>query len=256
MPSLEMNKLLWTRYDWQQAGEEWSVNWGTTANLWHGTLMPRIGAFLGDVRAVEIGPGHGRLTAYLKNCCSSLVLVDIAPNCIEFCRERFRDDAHLEYFVNDGGSLRFLEDGSVDFVFSFDSLVHADLRVITDYIAEIERVLRIGGRAVLHHSNLASLIDQKPASGLLDNRHLRSRDVGADLALAAAAKLDTLECCTQELISWDDSSRLIDCISTFVRNKGSTGNPTRRFSTPEFYQRAVELRIISECYLSNSQPGG
>ena len=29
--------------------------------------MPRISCYLGDVRAVEIGPGYGRLFAYLHD---------------------------------------------------------------------------------------------------------------------------------------------------------------------------------------------
>lgn len=249
MPSREINRRIWTNYDWRQAGEEWSANWGGTANLWHGTLMPRIGAFLGNIRAVEIGAGHGRLTTYLKDYCASLVLVDLAPNCIEFCRRRFRDSTHLEYFVNDGGSLSYLEEATVDFVFSFDSLVHADLRVITAYLAEIERVLKVSGRAVLHHSNLASVIEQEPAgANPTGNFHLRDRNVSADLVLAEAAKLKTLECRTQELISWDDSARLIDCISSFVRCHQPTGLPTDRFANPDFYQRARELKTISERY--------
>lgn len=254
MPSREMNRRLWTNYDWRQSGEEWSASWGGTSNLWHGSLMPRIGGFLGDIRAVEIGSGYGRLATYLKEYCSSLVLVDIAPNCIEFCRRRFIADAHIEYFVNDGGSLSFLEEGTVEFVFSFDSLVHADLQVIADYLADIERVLKIGGRAVLHHSNLASVLEQEPPGARTGNLHLRDRDVSADLVLAEVAKLSRLECRTQELISWDRSSRLIDCISSFVRCEQSTGIPTDRFANPDFYRRAAELAIISQRYGSNSEP--
>lgn len=248
MPSREMNRRLWVNYDWRQGGEEWSANWGGTFNLWHGTLMPRIGPFLGDVRAVEIGPGQGRLSAYLKDYCSSLVLVDLAPNCIEFCRRRFAADEHLEYFVNDGGSLSFLEDASVDFVFSFDSLVHADPQVLAAYLAEVERVLKVGGRAVIHHSNLAAVLEQEPAAGRAANLHLRDRQVSADLVSAEAAKLETLECRAQELISWDESSRLIDCISSFVRCSRPSGIPTERFDNPDFYRRACELKTISERY--------
>lgn len=234
-------------YDWQQAGEEWSVNWGGTSNLWHGVLMPRIGSFLGDIRAVEIGAGYGRLTAYLKDYCSSLLLVDLAANCIEFCRHRFRDEPHLEFFVNDGSSLSFIPDETVDFVFSFDSLVHADLQVIGDYLAEIERVLKFGGRAVLHHSNLASLIEQE--NGVLKgNLHLRDREVSAARVLDKTAELKTLECRTQELISWDDSSRLLDCISTFVRCQEPGRKPAKVLLNHQFYRCATDLRKISEWY--------
>jgi SAM-dependent methyltransferase len=239
-----MNRRLWTQYDWQDAGEEWSNNWGGTDNLWYGTLMPRIGPLLGPIRVVELGPGYGRLTAYLKNHCSSLVLVDIASNCIEFCRRRFAKDTHLEYFMNDGRSLPFVADATIDFIFSFDSLVHADLSVMTAYLTEIERVLRPGGRAVLHHSNLAAVLETQSKG----NNHLRARDVSAERVRVMAARLKTLECRTQELVSWDKSSRLIDCISSFVRSPHRAEAPTELFTNPEFYQRARELGRISERY--------
>jgi SAM-dependent methyltransferase len=245
---------MWSNYNWRESGEEWSAPWGGTFNLWYGTLLPRIASFLGKNRAVEIGPGHGRLTAYLKDCCSSLVLVDLAPNCIASCRERFRAEKHLEYFVNDGASLSFLDDCSVDFVFSFDALVHTDLQDLNAYLAEIERVLRIGGAAVLHHSNLASVLQEERPEHVRLRTHLRARDVDADRVLLAASGLETLECRTQELLGWDESALLIDCISCFVRCRKSHGRPPDRFANPDFYLRARELAAIAERYSHRSRP--
>ena len=249
MPSRQMNQRLWSRYNWNSAGEEWSENWGSTANLWYGTLMPRIGAFLRDARVVEIGPGHGRLSAYLARYCSSLVLVDLVPACIDFCRRRFAKSTNIEYFVNDGSSLACLEDKSVDLVFSFDSLVHADREVMTGYLSEIERVLRVGGRAVLHHSNLAALLaDTMSTMDPLANFHLRARDVSAEIISSTTTQLETLECRTQELISWDASLRLIDCISSFIRCDPRTNTSLDRYINAGFYDRARELRAMSERY--------
>jgi SAM-dependent methyltransferase len=246
-----MNKRLWSSYDWQQRGEEWSKNWGGTANLWHGTLMPRIGPLLGDVRALEIAPGHGRITEYLKDCCTSLVLVDIAPNCIEHCKKRFAAESHIEYFVGDGRSLGFIADRSVDFVLSFDSLVHVDLDTMAAYLAEIERVLAPGGWAVLHHSNLAALPAETRRSG---NSHLRAPDVSAALVAEIASGLATLECRTQEIISWDDSARLLDCISSFRRSTSPDKAAPSQFVNAEFYARAKELAEIAERYSAGSLP--
>jgi ubiquinone/menaquinone biosynthesis C-methylase UbiE len=247
MPSLELNRRLWSSYDWRRAGEEWSENWGDTSNLWYGTLMPRLSAWLGNVRAVEIGPGHGRLTDYLRHYCRSLVLVDIAPNCIEFCRQRFADAANLEFVVNDGQSLAFLPDASIDLVFSFDSLVHTDREVIGAYLGEIERVLHVGGHAMIHHSNLAAVLEER-AHRADDNFHMRARDVRAEIVADMASRLETLECRTQELISWDESLRLIDCISTFVRSVPRSQAPADRFRNPDFYPRARELRALAARY--------
>jgi hypothetical protein len=47
-----------------------------------------------------------------------------------------------------------IENGSIDFAFSFDSLVHAESDVMSSYAHELARVLKPGGVAFLHHSNL------------------------------------------------------------------------------------------------------
>jgi Methyltransferase domain len=46
-------------------------------------------------------------------------------------------------------------DQSIDFVFSYDSLVHADTEVLSAYLSEVARVLTPTGAAFLHHSNLS-----------------------------------------------------------------------------------------------------
>ena len=58
------------------------------------------------------------------------------------------------YFVNDGKSLEMVVDGGIDFIFSFDSLVHAEEPVLKAYAAEFAKKLRPNGAAFLHHSNL------------------------------------------------------------------------------------------------------
>jgi hypothetical protein len=47
-----------------------------------------------------------------------------------------------------------LNSGSVDFAFSFDSLVHAEADVIQAYVEQLASILRPGGAAFIHHSNL------------------------------------------------------------------------------------------------------
>ena len=98
---------------------------------WYGTLLPRIHRYLPTETILEIAPGFGRWTDFLKDHCRKPIVVDLSQKCIEACRERFKACSHIAYFVNDGQSLGMIEDHAVDFAFSFDSLVHAEDRAVS-----------------------------------------------------------------------------------------------------------------------------
>jgi len=62
-----------------------------------------------------------------------------------------------------------IQDKSIDFVFSFDSLVHAEAKVIEAYLNQLAMKLSQNGIGFIHHSNLGkyqqafSLIDKIPS---------------------------------------------------------------------------------------------
>ena len=141
---------------------------GTSGHL-TGAVLRRIGTrpccrrvrpFLPTGTICEIAPGYGRWTQYLLGECDQYVGVDLASRCVDACRERFSSFDHARFEVNDGRSLPMLESDSVDFVFSFDSLVHVEADVIAQYLVELARVLRRDGIAWLHHSNLGEFSHQ------------------------------------------------------------------------------------------------
>ena len=107
-------------------------------------------------------------TQYLKEVCDELVVVDLADRCIDACKERFRAESHIRYHVNDGQSLDAIADGSIDFVFSYDSLVHAESDVLRAYLSQLGRKLAPDGAGFFHHSNLGSFRD--PATGEFASR--------------------------------------------------------------------------------------
>ena len=104
-----------------------------------------------DADFLEIGPGYGRWTEFMVGRTRSLTLVDLNANCIEVCRDRFASSGSVSFVANDGRSLP-VPDGSTDVVWSFGSFVHFDTREIAAYLGECARVLRVGGRFVIHHA--------------------------------------------------------------------------------------------------------
>ena len=96
------------KYDWKETGEEWSAPWGSSAAQWAGTILPRIRDFLPTGAILEIAPGFGRWTHYLKDYCQDLWIVDRSSECIEACRQRFAADSHVRCYLNDGRSLSMI----------------------------------------------------------------------------------------------------------------------------------------------------
>lgn len=264
MPTLDENVANWaTDWDWSAAGEDWSQWWGDTASQWHAVLLPRLHAMLPTGTILEIAPGYGRWTDYLKDLCRSMVLVDLTPKCIDHCRERFAACDHIAYHVNDGRSLAMVEDETVDLAFSFDSLVHADPQVIAGYLEQLARKLTPDGVGFIHHSNAGALRRASALTRRLPDRWLPAlmrrgvavnlsawRDVDMTAALFREQCAEAgLSCISQELVSWEHGGYMIDCFSIFTRPQSRWDRPTRVLRNPLL---VAEARRMSRLYAGSS----
>jgi ubiquinone/menaquinone biosynthesis C-methylase UbiE len=261
MPSVEQNRAEWNeKYDWKQTGDEWSKSWGGSRMQWYGSLLPRLHAFLPAPTILEIAPGFGRWTQFLKDQCTSLIVVDLAERCIQACQERFAGVSHIAYHVNDGKSLAMVPDHAVDFVFSFDSLVHAEDDVIQAYIAQLSGKLRGNGVAFIHHSNLGEYpfyqrIAKYPKVRRVlrtlrvieKETHWRAYSVTA-AKVAQHAEDNHLRCISQEKIPWGTKRALIDCMSVIVRADSSWPQQNQIIRNPEFKQEKRQAARLARLY--------
>jgi len=208
MPSIAENIAQWNSYEWSKRGDEWSEPWGSADREWEITILPRIGASLrGSSYVLEIAPGMGRWTERLLPLCKRLIAVDVSHKAIaglgnRISRKFSPEDAYrLNIFHGDGKSLP-VEDRSIDFVFSFDSLVHADADVLDAYLLECARVLnKDRGVGFIHHANR-------------NTRYWRG-SATADSVLEGCKKAG-LYCYAQELTPWiHEQDDLLDCFTSF-----------------------------------------
>jgi hypothetical protein len=244
------------KYDWREAGEEWSQPWGSSTAQWEGTIFPRIRDCLPAGTILEIAPGFGRWTHYLKEHCQELWAVDKSSECIEACRQRFAGEPRIRCHLNDGRSLSMIPDSSVDFVFSFDSFVHPDREIVEGYLRQLGSKLKIGAKGFIHHSNFGEYVNSprerlpefvaKPLikAGILDWAHHRNPDMTAGLFRELCAQ-NGLHCVSQELVNWR-GRRLIDCLSLFVRSDSVPQNPTTIIRNPNFMREAARMRQQSQ----------
>lgn len=260
MVSVKDNKAWWGAYDWNEAGCEWSQPWGGVEAQWYGSLLPRIHHYLPSGEILEIACGYGRWTQYLKDYCERLTAVDLADKCISACMERFAGDDRLHFSTNDGATLPSVADASVDFAFSFDSLVHVDMATIASYLAELRRVLRPDGVAFLHHSNLGAYaaryerLHRIPTLAgalrrlrIVDYTHIRDHTVTAERVAEEAERVG-LRCIGQELIPWLTNRTLIDCISLIVPASGPAARPNRVLRNTQFSREPTYVARLASVY--------
>jgi SAM-dependent methyltransferase len=249
MPSLNENTRHWSdSYEWADAGEEWSRFWGGSEAQWFGCIFPRLHALVPAGTILELAPGFGRWTRFLRPLCDSMVLVDLSERCIDACRARFGEDPSVEYHVNDGRSLEMIADASIDLAFSYDSLVHAEADVMESYITQLRHKLTPDGVAFLHHSNFAALGEQT------ENRHWRSESVSGEIVCALAERAG-LSVVSQERINWG-TPELSDCISVLASTGSRWERPTQIVDNPGFMGEARQIARWAPLYSrSGAVPG-
>jgi ubiquinone/menaquinone biosynthesis C-methylase UbiE len=193
-------------HTWPEHGDEWNrqaAACGIAYPAWKESLAghliaPHVNA---GTHVLEIAPGHGRWTDYLVQRAGRVTVVDLSPGCIAYCKERFAGAINIDYFVTGGTTLPQDATGAVDFVWSFDAFVHMDRDVIAAYLKEIARVLKPGGLAIVHHSNVADLDThtQAKAEGW---RAPMTAALFADLAQQAALNV------ISQFVYWDETSKI------------------------------------------------
>jgi SAM-dependent methyltransferase len=263
MPSVVENKVRWTEHSWDREGHEWSP--GQTAAggemLWWRGLRPRVASHLPTGRVLEIGPGFGRWTQHLLGLCQHLTVVDLTERCIEHCRQRFAGAPNFEAWTNDGESLEMVPDGSIDFVFSFDSLVHAEAPVLRGYLRQLARKLKPGGTGFIHHSNLRAFGGESgELPSWLARRNWRAESMSARLFREYCAEA-SLHCRSQEVINWISRSRradrhkipgpglpLTDAMSVFSRPASPIDDPTLVYLNPHFAEEWRQIIVLATLY--------
>ncbi len=175
------------------------IFWNTDSNFYH--MFQKL-----DIsNVVELACGRGRHVEKYMDGANTITLVDILQKNIDFCKDRFNNISKIKYYKNNGYDLKELETDSYTAVFSYDAMVHFEMIDIFTYMKDIYRILKRGGRALLHHSNYHA--DYKATfSNAPHGRSFMSSECFAYLAYRAGFII--LE---QNVIDWGVPE--LDCIS-------------------------------------------
>ena len=246
MPTVEENLRVWSEYNWAERGNEWNQGYGGTQNAWEWAVYPRIRAFVPAKHILEIAPGRGVWTEYLRPLAERMTLVDLVPECIEACKAKFGRRG-MDYIANDGRTFPGVATSSIDFVFSWHSLVHCDHEVMRSYVGEPGRVMRPGAFGLIHHSDFESVIDPATGQAPFENFHWRGRDMSAAKFRADCASRG-LHCVYQELVPWGYPTPT-DAFSVFTKPMhGNVDRPTIVDENRTFWEQVQTLAQLKERY--------
>jgi SAM-dependent methyltransferase len=246
MGTIQENRDHWNRYSWPAGGDEWSEVWGGARFQWWGALYPRLMRFLPTGTTLEIAPGFGRFTQFLLPLCNRLIGVDLAEKCVDECRRRFSEWKRASFHVNNGLTLPMVEDASVDFAFSFDSLVHAEAEVLRSYLHELSSKLAPHGLAFIHHSNIGAFADAETGRIPFDNLHWRAESCSAEAVRGFCAEA-SLSCLRQEIVNWG-GSELTDAFSMVTRPGSRWDRPLELRENPGFMAEAENIGALARLY--------
>lgn len=151
MNDLELNKKIWERWNWRGThGEEW-----TWSEAWKESIIDQVMKKYIKMGSniLEVGPGGGKWSVPLSKLADSLTLVDISEACLTTCKTRLGDKSFVRFILGSGTDFPEVPDGTIDYIWSFDVFVHISPQDIRSYLAEMKRVLKPGGRAIIHHAS-------------------------------------------------------------------------------------------------------
>lgn len=100
----------------------------------------------GASRMLELGCGVGRMTKALAERFDAVHATDVSAEMVEQARNYSHDLKNVRWEVTNGFDLSSIEDGSLDFAFSFLVFQHVPQKeIVLRNVAEMLRVLKSGG---------------------------------------------------------------------------------------------------------------
>jgi len=133
-----------------------------------------------------------------------------------------------------------MADNSIDFCFSFDSLVHAELDIIESYCTQLVDKLTPTGVAFIHHSNALKDPDRENP-----HHHNRALSVSSDLVKQIIESKGG-SVLVQEEVNWGTTYRT-DCFTTFAK-RPFMNQPYKLLLNNQFMEESELIKTYQSQY--------
>lgn len=133
-------------------GDEWATV-EDAVNIVSEYITPFISQ---DSTVAEIGVGGGRIAAKLVENVEKLYCFDIAEEMLKKAEAALSEYPQINFHLIKNSQFEPEFNEQFDFVYSFDVFVHLDLLTICKYLNSIYKILKSGGRAFIHTTNITT----------------------------------------------------------------------------------------------------
>jgi hypothetical protein len=131
---------------------------------WSGLIWPLIKDFNFE-NTLDFAAGYGRNSVLLASLAKHLYVVEANPDAVRQLEARFNtpdpNQCSIQIIQNNGLDLRDISPNTITALYSFDSMVHFEKRLVEAYMPEFERVMAHGAYGFIHHSNFGR-VSQDP----------------------------------------------------------------------------------------------
>lgn len=209
--NVDYNRRLWDRYARRWSADRAAVEdpavegesksslvhvgdeWGVAADV-DRIVEEFIYPFIGPDSVVgEIGVGGGRIAARVVNRCGHLSCFDISPRMLERAQEALEPVSKAEYILLEGSRFGAEFDARFDFVYAFDVFVHLDIHEMWKYFRAFRAILKDGGRAFVHTTNLMApggwARFQQQSGYSIEGHHFISPEIVSILAVRSGLQI-------------------------------------------------------------------
>lgn len=185
---------------------------------WETLIWPEIQNFDFDT-TLDFAAGHGRNTAKLARISRRVYAVDANPEAAKVLRRRFdginEGRCAVTVIQNNAMDLHEIESNSITALYSFDSMVHFEKRLVEMYMPEFFRVMAPRAYGFIHHSNFGRVSDDPD----FKNHPAWRSNVDGDF-FARCGFRNGLQTVRQKYLNWSGGEVMLerlDCLSILYK---------------------------------------
>ncbi len=109
-------------------------------------LLPHIS----NKSVLEIGCLDGKWSQYIVPIAQHTFLVDLSKEILPALQNKLNNPERYTFYETKGYELNGIEDASIDYIFSMDTLVRVNKRFLNLYFKEFKRVIKKNGKILIH----------------------------------------------------------------------------------------------------------